>query len=137
VIGNSVGQFSSKYAYKCETCGHICPKGLNHVCSTAQSVISAPSPDPMNGGGVTSIQAYELLLRQLHRLIADGRGDSPSADAVRDSMDCQGDLLTPDEVQAMSRLSEQLYSERGVFMCNPPLMAPLNGATLEEHECRE
>lgn len=46
----------------------------------------------------------------LHRLIAAGGGDSPEAEAVRDSMEAHSKVLTPTERHRAQWLSEDLYS---------------------------
>ncbi len=49
-------------------------------------------------------------LRELHRLRAAGREDSPEADAVRDATDTAWEGLTKEEKKRLSGLSEDLYS---------------------------
>lgn len=53
--------------------------------------------------------AYEKLLIELHRLIADGKGDDEEAEAVRDAMDTPWYRLSREEDDRMSGLSADLY----------------------------
>ena len=53
--------------------------------------------------------AYERLLIELHRLIADGKGDDDEAEAVRDQMDAPWYRLSTEEDDRMSGLSADLY----------------------------
>jgi Spy/CpxP family protein refolding chaperone len=54
-------------------------------------------------------RAYVRLLRQLHRLIAEGAGDSLAADDVREAMEMPWSQLTQQEVEAANQLSALLY----------------------------
>jgi hypothetical protein len=69
-----------------------------------------------------SYYAYVGLLRRLHGLIAEGRGDSETADAVRDEMDDPWARLTPQELDAANRLSAQLERDP-----SPPGVQPTGG----------
>jgi hypothetical protein len=51
-----------------------------------------------------------LLLKQLHRLIAEGRGDTGEADAVRDGMDAPWNALSEAEIARLNRLGADLYT---------------------------
>ncbi len=53
--------------------------------------------------------AYERLLIELHRLIAEGKGDDEEAEAVRDQMDTPWYRLSPEEDERMGGLSADLY----------------------------
>ena len=52
---------------------------------------------------------YEHLLVQLHRLIAEGQGDSEAADILRDAMDEPDRKLSHQEVARLNGLSSDLY----------------------------
>ena len=52
---------------------------------------------------------YEKLLIELHRLIAEGKGDDEEADAIRDQMDGPWYRLSREEDDRMSGLSADLY----------------------------
>jgi len=57
--------------------------------------------------------AFDLVARGtilLHQLIADGKGDEPEADAVRDSLDAPLASLSMSERERARMLSEDLYS---------------------------
>jgi len=56
-------------------------------------------------------RAYVRLLRQLHRLIAEGAGDSAAADDVREAMEVPWSHLTQQEADAANQLSAQLYDD--------------------------
>ncbi len=62
------------------------------------------------------VLTYARLLVQLHVLIAEGKGDSAEADAVRDEMDAPGYALNEVEHARVNGLSEDLYTlaETGV-----------------------
>src|SRR4051812_5283432 len=62
---------------------------------------------------------YVRGLHRLHALVAEGRDDSPEADAVRDGMDEPGYALSEAERQRVNGLSEDLYS-----LSDPPAPAP-------------
>jgi hypothetical protein len=55
-------------------------------------------------------KAYARLLVQLHGLLAEGKGDTDEADAIRDQMDGPGYALTADEDARLGGLSEDLYA---------------------------
>jgi tetratricopeptide (TPR) repeat protein len=52
---------------------------------------------------------YEALLKRLHRMIAEGRGDSDEADALRDEMDRPERQLSYEEMERLGGLSADLY----------------------------
>jgi hypothetical protein len=52
---------------------------------------------------------YERLLRELHRLIAEGRGDTEEADLIRDDMDVPERKLSREEQDRLDGLSADLY----------------------------
>jgi tetratricopeptide (TPR) repeat protein len=57
--------------------------------------------------------AFDIVARGtivLHRLIADGKGDEPQADAVRDSLDAPLSGMSQSERERARLLSEDLYS---------------------------
>ncbi len=49
-------------------------------------------------------------LTRLHELIAQGKGDEPEADALRDEMDLPWRRLTPAEMELIDELSADLYT---------------------------
>jgi hypothetical protein len=56
---------------------------------------------------------FSALVRRLvrlHELIAQGKGDAPDADALRDEMDAPWRRLTPAETELLDDLSVDLYS---------------------------
>src|SRR5438128_755191 len=53
--------------------------------------------------------AYEILLKKLHRLIAEGKGDTDEADLVRDEMDGPERELTRTEDNRLGGLAADLY----------------------------
>ena len=53
--------------------------------------------------------AYESLLRRVHGLIREGRGDSEEADSLRDQMDAPWSRLNDAERATLDRLSVELY----------------------------
>lgn len=56
-----------------------------------------------------SAKIYRAQLRQLHRMISKGQGDSDEADALRDEMDQSWKGMTKEECDAADRLSSKLY----------------------------
>ena len=61
-----------------------------------------------------SKEAYEQcnkLLRELHELIAQGKGETDEADEIRDRMDRPERELTLEEEELLSQLSEELYEQ--------------------------
>ncbi len=54
--------------------------------------------------------AVERGVRELHALIAEGKEDSPEADAIRDATDGPWESLSEAERQRIRNLSEALYS---------------------------
>src|SRR5262245_23804635 len=55
------------------------------------------------------VLAYARLLRQVHALIAQGKGDTDEADALADLMDAPWYAMTPAEQARMRGLSADLY----------------------------
>lgn len=53
--------------------------------------------------------AYETLLKRLHRLIAEGKGDTDAADVVREAMDIPFRRLSKPERDRLNHLSGDLY----------------------------
>src|SRR5579871_6740661 len=51
----------------------------------------------------------ESLLKDLHRLIAEGKGDSDEADTLRDAMDIPWRTLSREEIDRLNGLSSDLY----------------------------
>lgn len=58
-------------------------------------------------------ERYETLLKQLHSLIREGKGQSPEADAVREAMDEPAARLDRAEVLRLKGLSADLYMLQG------------------------
>jgi len=56
-------------------------------------------------------EQYEKLLRELHELIAQGKGETDEADEIRDRMDRPWHALTLEEQERLSQLSEELYEQ--------------------------
>ena len=53
--------------------------------------------------------AYETLLKRLHRLIAEGKGDTDAADIVREEMEIPFRQLSKPERDRLNQLSGDLY----------------------------
>jgi hypothetical protein len=53
---------------------------------------------------------YAQLLQQLHALLAEDKGDSVEAEAIREAMDAPGMALDRQERERMNGLSEDLYA---------------------------
>lgn len=62
---------------------------------------------------------YESLLKDLHRLIAEGKCDSEEADMVRDEMDRPERELTGEEMARLNGLSADLYMLSGEEIGEP------------------
>ena len=60
---------------------------------------------------------YESMLKDLHRLIAEGKGDSDEADALREAMDVPWRALSSEEIDRLNRLSSDLYILHGDRGC--------------------
>lgn len=60
--------------------------------------------------------------RELHRLLAAGKEDSPEADAIRDATDGPWNALSEVERNRVRNLSEDLYS----LIEPPPIAQPMN-----------
>src|SRR5215472_13435269 len=58
------------------------------------------------------VLAYARLLRQVHELIAQGKGDTDEAEALADLMDAPRYAMTPAEQARMRGLSADLYALR-------------------------
>ena len=58
----------------------------------------------------TAVLTYARLLRKNHDLIAQGKGDSPEAEALADRMDAPWYAMTADEQRRMRGLSADLYA---------------------------
>jgi tetratricopeptide (TPR) repeat protein len=56
------------------------------------------------------LREYVRLLRNLHALIAQGKGDSGEADQLRDLMDDPWYQMSPDEIRRVRGLSADLYT---------------------------
>ena len=56
---------------------------------------------------------YETLLKKLHALIAEGKGQGPEADAVREEMDEPEGRLNRAEINRLKGLSADLYMLQG------------------------
>ena len=59
----------------------------------------------------TNYSQFAALLRQLHVMISEGKGDSEEADDIRDEMDAPWELLTDEEHDKARELSIELYKE--------------------------
>jgi hypothetical protein len=55
-------------------------------------------------------RTYARFLRQLHALIAEGKGDSSEAEALSEQMDDSAKELTAEERDRLSGLSEDFYA---------------------------
>ncbi len=60
--------------------------------------------------------AYLVLLRHLHQLLSEGRGESEAADVLRDEMDVHWERMTAEEVESANAYSERLYHERAPML---------------------
>ena len=58
----------------------------------------------------SAIHLYSKWLRQLHALIAEGKGDDDEADKLRDEMDLPWRQLNKDELNFVQGLSADLYT---------------------------
>jgi tetratricopeptide (TPR) repeat protein len=65
-----------------------------------------PQPFTMNPSYLAMVRG----VRELHLLIAEGKDDSPEADAIRDSTDAPWESLSEIERRRVRNLSEDLYS---------------------------
>lgn len=52
---------------------------------------------------------YERLLMRLHEVMAEGKGDSAEADALRDEMEKPEQELSHEEIMRLNGLSADLY----------------------------
>jgi tetratricopeptide (TPR) repeat protein len=65
---------------------------------------------------------YETLLKRLHRLIAEGQGDSEAADQVREQMDAPEARLNRWEINRLNGLSADLYMlQQAEVLQEPPV----------------
>src|ERR1700730_17094853 len=78
----------------------------------------APKPLTMNPNYLATVRGT----RELHRLSAGGKDESPEADAVRDATDDPWESLSEVERQRVRNLSEDLYS----LAETPPAAQPMN-----------
>lgn len=58
----------------------------------------------------TPLRAYTRMLRQVHDLIAQGKGDSQEAEALADQMDSPWYAMSAQEQELVGGLSEDLYA---------------------------
>ena len=65
-----------------------------------------PQPLTMNPSYLAMVRG----VRELHRLVAEGKDDSPEADAIRDATDGPWESLSEIERRRVRNLSEDLYS---------------------------
>ncbi|MGP0065676.1 MAG: hypothetical protein ACLQGP_18990 [Isosphaeraceae bacterium] len=82
-------------------------------------------------GASTPYREYVRLLRNLHALIAEGKGDSDEADQLRDLMDDPWYQMTPEEVRRVRDLSADLYT-----LVDPPSPPPQADASDFAETCR-
>jgi tetratricopeptide (TPR) repeat protein len=61
-------------------------------------------------GNSAAYQQFAELLRKLHRVMSEGGGDSPEADAIRDEMDGPWYALSEEEQRRARGLSADLYT---------------------------
>jgi tetratricopeptide (TPR) repeat protein len=83
-------------------------------------------------GSVSAYREYVKLLKELHSLIAQDRGDSEEADRLRDLMDDPWDRMSPEEIQRVRGLSADLYS----LVDPPPPPRQLTQAEVDEFQRR-
>lgn len=83
-------------------------------------------PFPVNPNYLAVIQG---LLR-MHRLSADGRFESPEADALRDEMDAPCEGLSDVERKRIAGLSADLNAISEIPAAQPPVMQSQSRATL-------
>lgn len=81
--------------------------------------------------------SFERHLRDLHGLIASGRGESEEADALRDAMASDHRLLSAEEENRLNGLSEDLYSLTESDDAAPPSSAPDPAAAVEFQRARQ
>lgn len=67
-----------------------------------------PAQPPLAPDAPLVVHANQLVL--LDRMMAEGRGDSPEADLIRDEMDQSWYRMTADELQIARQLSADLYT---------------------------
>ena len=72
---------------------------------------------------------YEAYLVRLHRLIAEGKGDTVDADEVREAMDRIQNQLSEAEVFRLNGLSRDLY-----MLSGDEILTPLGGRLLARQE---
>jgi hypothetical protein len=63
------------------------------------------------GKQMTPKEQIKLYTESLHKLIADGKGDSPDADAIRERMEDPWYKMTADEQKEMDEYSVELYAK--------------------------
>jgi hypothetical protein len=56
-----------------------------------------------------AFREYVRLLGELHRLIREGRDESPEGETLREAMDAPGELLDDEEVAEAFAISAELY----------------------------
>lgn len=76
----------------------------------------------------SSYQEFARLLRELHRLMSLGDGDSPEADAIRDEMDGPWYTLSEEEQKRARGMSADLYTLEG----NSPIQHPREPGVFED-----
>src|SRR5262245_56318392 len=85
--------------------------------------------------GKSTLSHYQesiRLLRELHFLMAEGKGDTEEADRVRDLMDDHWYHLSPQEVRRIEGLSADLYT----LVDPPPPPQQLTRAEVDEFDRR-
>src|SRR5436190_11135480 len=62
---------------------------------------------------------HEERLKELSRLMAEGKGDTPEADALREAMEHPERQLTREEIERLNGLSADLYMLEGDELYEP------------------
>lgn len=88
---------------------------------------------------LTMSPAYQAMVRgtrELHRLVAAGKDDSPEADAVRDATDGPWQALSEVERDRVRKLSEDLYSLTAPTVVAQPMNPQAQAGLNEVHEAK-
>jgi len=92
-----------------------------------------PKPLTMNPSYLAMVRGT----RELHQLLAQGKDDSPEADAVRDRTDGPWQVLSEVERNRVRNLSEDLYSLTEPSRPQRPMNSQAQAKLLEAFEARE